>query len=102
LRGDQYKYTTFYGLWDTDELFDIQADPMEQNNLIHEPAFQKIKQQMQDRLYTMMDDLGGMEIPLNPPRGRQQNKRLRDRGGVTAADFPDAFIVDEPLRKELK
>ena len=102
LRGDQYKYTTYYGLWDTDELFDIQADPMEQNNLIHDPEFANIKQQMQDRLYTMMDDLGGMEIPLNPPRGRQQNKRLRDRGGEEAANFPRALIVDEPLRKELK
>lgn len=102
LRGDQYKYTTYYGLWDTDELFDIQADPMEQNNLIHDPAFENIKNQMQDRLYEMMDELGGMEIPLNPPRGRQQDKRLRDRGGMKAADFPEAFIVDEPLRKELK
>ena len=54
---------------------------------------------MQSRLYEMMDDLGGMEIPMNPPRGRQQNKRLRNRGGVKAADFPDAFIVDEPLRE---
>ncbi|MDE0865270.1 MAG: sulfatase [Rubripirellula sp.] len=99
LRGDQYKYTTYYGLWDTDELFDIQADPMEQNNLIHKPAYAKMKQQMQDRLYAMMDELGGMEIPLNPPRGRQQNKRLRPRGGVKAADFPEAFIVDEPLRE---
>ena len=102
LRGDQYKYTTYYGLWDTDELFDIKADPMEQNNLIHNPDFAKTMEQMQDRLYTMMEELGGMEIPLNPPRGRQQNKRLRDRGGVKATDFPEALIVDEPLRKELK
>jgi len=101
LRGDQYKYTTYYGLWDTDELFDIQADPMEQNNLIHEPSYEKIRNQMQDRLYAMMDELGGMQVPLNPPRGRQQNKRLRDRNGVKSADFPEAFIVDEPLRKEL-
>ena len=102
LRGDQNKYTTYYGLWDTDELFDIKADPMEQNNQIHNPDFAKTMEQMQDRLYTMMEELGGMEIPLNPPRGRQQNKRLRDRGGVKATDFPEALIVDEPLRKELK
>ena len=56
LRGDRYKYTTYYGLWDTDELFDIQADPMEQKNLIHDPAFAKTKQQMQSRLYEMMDN----------------------------------------------
>lgn len=102
LRGDRFKYTTYYGLWDTDELFDLQADPMEQNNLAHKSEFEKTKKQMQDRLYAMMEELGGMVIPLNPPRGRQQNKRLRDRGGVDAADFPEAFIVDEPLRDELK
>ncbi|MFT5300158.1 MAG: N-acetylglucosamine-6-sulfatase [Mariniblastus sp.] len=102
LRGDQYKYTTYYGIWDSDELFDIRKDRMEQDNLIHKPAFQQTKNQMQTRLYAMMDELGGMQIPLNPPRGRQQNKRLRDRSGVKAADFPEALIVDEPLRKELK
>lgn len=102
LRGNRFKYTTYYGLWDTDELFDIQADPMEQTNLIYEEAHADTKVTMQNRLYEMMEELGGMEIPLNPPRGRQQNKRLRNRGGVDGANFPDALIVDEPLRKELK
>ena len=60
------------------------------------------KDDVTDEEFAMMAELGGMEIPLNPPRGRQQNKRLRDRNGVKAADFPEAFIVDEPLRKELK
>ena len=99
LRGDQYKYITYYGLWDTDELFDIQADPTEQHNLIHDPAFAKTKKDMQDRLYAMMADLGGMDIPMNAPRGNQQNKRLRAKGGAKAADFPEAFIVDDPPQK---
>jgi N-acetylglucosamine-6-sulfatase len=102
LRGDQFKYTTYYGLWETDELFDIKNDPEEQNNLIYDPAFQDMKQQLQDRLYTMMEDLGGMEIPLNRPRGHRKTERLRSRGGVKAADFPEAFIVDEALRKEVQ
>ena len=102
LRGDRYKYTTYYGVWDTDELFDIQTDPMEQTNLVHDAAFAETKTEMQRRLYEMMGELGGMEIPMNPPRGRQQNKRLRGRGGPQAAEFPEAFIVDEPLWKELR
>ena len=102
LRGSQYKYTTYYGIWDSDELFDIRNDPMEQNNLIHQPSHAPVKRQMQSRLFAMMDELGGMEIPMNPPRGRQQNKRLRDRDGIRAADFPEALIVDAPLRKVLK
>jgi len=107
LRGDQYKYTTYYGLWDTDELFDIKADPNEQNNLIHDPKFAGQRDEMQSRLYKMMNELGGMNIPMNAPRGRQQNKRLRgrgvhDRSGEQAADFPEAMIVEEPLRTILK
>jgi N-acetylglucosamine-6-sulfatase len=102
LRGDRYKYITYYGVWDTDELFDIQADPDEQNNLIHDPAFAKIRDGLQTRLYDMMEDMGGMAVPLNRPVGRQQNMRLRDRGGVEAANFPEAFITDKPLREELK
>ncbi len=107
LRGDRYKFTTYYGLWDTDELFDIQDDPEEQNNLVHDPGFAAVKKRMQDRLYAMMDELGGMDIPMNPPRGNQQNKRLRSngvhgRGGEQAADFPEAMVVDQPLRKILK
>ncbi len=102
LRGDKFKYTTYYGVWDTDELFDIESDSGEQTNLIHDAKYANIKQRMQNRLYEMMDELGGMRIPLNPPRGRQQNKRIRSRGGVEAADFPEAMVVDEPLRKELQ
>ncbi|SVE63937.1 uncharacterized protein METZ01_LOCUS516791, partial [marine metagenome] len=95
LRGDQYKYITYYGLWDTDELFDIKADPMEEKNLIHDPQFAEQKTAMQNRLYNMMEELGGLEIPMNRPRGRQRNLRLRPRDGVKAADFPGAIIADE-------
>ena len=76
---------------------DVESDPSESANPINERS--KENDMTQNRLYAMMDELGGMQIPLNPPRGRQQNKRLRDRGGVKGADFPEAFIVDEPLRE---
>lgn len=102
LPGAQYKYTTYYELWDTDELFDIQKNPGEQHNLIHDPKLATTKQTMQYRLYDMMVELVGMEIPMNPLRGRQQNKRLRHRDGEDAADFPEALIVDEPLRKDIR
>lgn len=74
----------------------------EQNNLIHDPIFHKMKQHMQNQLYTMMEELGGMEIPLNRPKGQRKTERLRSQGGEKAADFPEAFFVDEALRKELQ
>jgi len=97
LRGDRYKYITYYGLWDADELYDLQADPAESNNLLYDGQHNKIAKEMENHLYTMMDELGGMDIPLNQPRGGSQNKRLKTRGGKQASDFPDKLVVDAPL-----
>ena len=102
LRSDKFKYTTYYGLWDTDEFFNIQSDPMEQNNLIREPSFQKQKKEMENRLYKMMEELGGMDIPMNQPRGNSNNKRLGTRQGDDAADFPSDFVLDEAANKSAK
>ena len=99
LRGDQYKYITYYGLWDTDELYDIKNDPAESRNLLHDPKFTPIAKTMENRLYEMMDEMGGMFVPLNQPRGGSQNKRLRSRGGDQAADFPGPLVVDEPIHR---
>ena len=52
---------------------------------------------METRLYDMMTELGGMEIPLNAPRGNSQNKRIRGRGGKKAADFPEPLVLDTPV-----
>lgn len=99
LRGDRYKYITYYGLWDVDELYDLQADPGETTNLLHHPEHEDVAREMENRLYRMMNDLGGMAIPLNAPAGGSQNKRLRDRGGDEAAAFPGALVVDEPVHR---
>jgi N-acetylglucosamine-6-sulfatase len=97
LRGDQYKYITYYGLWDTDELYDIRNDPEESRNLLHDSKFRPIAREMETRLYAMMAELGGMEVPLNPPAGNSQNLRLKARGGDKASDFPTPLVVDQPI-----
>jgi N-acetylglucosamine-6-sulfatase len=99
LRGDRYKYINYYWLWDADELYDLETDPEESNNLLYDPAFETIAANMEARLYSMMEELGGMEIPLNAPRGRSSNKRLAPRGGKEAADFPEPLVVDEPVNR---
>jgi N-acetylglucosamine-6-sulfatase len=100
LRGDRYKYITYYGLWDVDELYDIQADPDETRNLLYDgPQYVKIARDMEKRLYGLMTELGGMEIPLNAPRGGSQNKRFAPRDGHRAADFPKPIVLDEPVHR---
>jgi N-acetylglucosamine-6-sulfatase len=102
LRGDRYKYITYYGLWDTDELYDIRNDPNETTNLIADPKYRRTVTAMENRLYALMAEEGGMFIPLNQPRGSSQNKRLGARGGTKAADFPDHLVVDEPINTNAK
>ncbi|MBL9191489.1 MAG: sulfatase [Opitutaceae bacterium] len=96
LRGDRYKFITYYGLWDSNELYDLQSDPDEMKNLINDPAHRTTTETMTKQLYAMMEQLGGMQIPLNPPSGEINNLRYRARGGRDAADFPEALIVDQP------
>lgn len=102
LRGDRYKYITYYGLWDADELYDLQSDPDESKNLLYDPKFKSTAADMEKRLYAMMDELGGMQIPLNAPLGVSSNKRLRERGGDKAADFPKSMVVDKPVNANAK
>ena len=97
LRTPKGKYITYYGLWDSDEYYDLTADADESKNLIQNPAHIAEAKQMENKLYKMMSSLGGMEIPLNQPTGGFNDKRLQNRGGEKAADFPASKVVDEPI-----
>ncbi len=102
LRSDRFKYITYYGLWDIDELYDLQADPGETKNLIADSQYRAVAREMEDRLYAMLNEEGGMDIPMNQPRGGSQNKRWRERNGDAAADFPRSMVLDEPLNRDAK
>jgi N-acetylglucosamine-6-sulfatase len=86
LRGSHYKYIRYYGLWDTDELYDLRADPLEQRNLIRDPAHRDVATRLNAELFKTLSTTGGMYIPLAPDRGGSQS--LRRREGANVADFP--------------
>jgi len=64
LRGPRYKYIYYHGLWDLNELYDLQTDSLEQHNLIGVPAYQDRIRTMRDRLFDLLESSGGMRIPL--------------------------------------
>jgi N-acetylglucosamine-6-sulfatase len=91
LRTDRYKYVHYYGIWDIDELYDLQEDPIESNNLINNPERKQTVQQLNKRLFDIMESGGAMQIPLFRDSGGQNNKRDATKG--KAADFPEDLKV---------
>jgi N-acetylglucosamine-6-sulfatase len=90
LRGERWKYIHYQGIWDTDELYDLQADPLEMHNLVRVPAHHDLVRELNAELFATLERTGGMYIPLNPDRGNQQT--LRNPNGAPSADFPSYFI----------
>ena len=86
LRGSRYKYIHYYGIWDTDELYDLQEDPLETNNLIYSEKHAGTVKEMNQQLFSALGETGGMFIPLYPDKGGQSN--LRNPSGSKAAQFP--------------
>jgi N-acetylglucosamine-6-sulfatase len=86
LRGERYKFIRYQGIWDTDELYDMQEDPLESRNLIADPRLADVVKQMRERLFDVLEKTDGMNIPLQRDRGGVNNKRHEGKG--KAADFP--------------
>jgi len=86
LRTDDYKYIHYYGIWDIDELYDLKNDPGEMKNLIFDPAHQAMAKKMNREMFDLLQETGGMYIPLERDIGGQSNLRRKD--GSRPADFP--------------
>ncbi len=90
LREDRYKYVHYYGIWDSDELYDLSKDPLETTNLIYQKELQPVVQGMNKKLFDTLEATGGMSITLYRDKGAQQN--LRNSEGSKAADFPPELL----------
>ena len=64
IRDAQYKYIRYHGIWDRNELYDLQNDPHEMYNLIESPKHQSRIKAMAEKLYDWLDSTNGMQIPL--------------------------------------
>ncbi|MEJ7768740.1 MAG: sulfatase/phosphatase domain-containing protein, partial [Chitinophagaceae bacterium] len=64
IRTNQYKFIRTQGIWDIDQLFDLQKDPYEVNNLIRSAQHQDIAKQLNKELWDWLQVSRGMQIPL--------------------------------------
>ena len=73
VRTDRYKLIRYHGIWDTNEFYDLHADPDEMNNLIASPEHQVLIEELTEEIYNWLETTGGMQIPLK--------RTVKKRGG---------------------
>ena len=91
VRGERYKYVRYQGVWDLDELFDLETDPRETTNLIDDPAQAERVKAMNARLFELLERSGPASMPLLTNPGARFPHRLQ--GGGKGAAFPGSFEV---------
>lgn len=64
VRTNKFKYIRYHGIWDRNELYNLSEDPDEMKNLIADPQYQEIAEQMAHDLYDWLEKTKGMQIPL--------------------------------------
>ncbi|MBO6523679.1 MAG: sulfatase [Balneolaceae bacterium] len=76
LRGDRYKYIYYHGVWDRDELYDLENDPDERYNLAEVPGFIELRNEMRSRLFDVMEKENAMNIPVRRFNWQADEKQI--------------------------
>jgi N-acetylglucosamine-6-sulfatase len=64
VRTDKFKYIRNQGVWDTNELYDLEKDPTESLNLIAKPEYADTVKKLANQLYDWLEQTNGMQIPI--------------------------------------
>ena len=52
------------GIWDQNELYDLEKDPHEMHNLIEDPQYEKMAKELAGDLFDWLESTKGMQIPI--------------------------------------
>ena len=88
--GGRWKYIRCHGLWDRNELYDLESDPGEMNNLIESPEQADRVANMNSQLWKMLQQSNGMQMPLLEDRGPKFPWRHPDL--APQAKFPQEYF----------
>ena len=79
VRTKRYKYIHYHGIWDLDELYDLQNDPDEKHNLIHDPQHRERIDALNEKMFDWLERTDGMLIPLRRDTGFRAIERNPDK-----------------------
>jgi hypothetical protein len=98
IERDRVKYIQYHGVYDLEELYDLDSDPDEMHNLIDDPSRLETKIALRKALFEQLADAQGRHaVPYTERFSRGVVRR--DRDGTGAAPFPAEWLV-EPNRPD--
>lgn len=86
------KYIQYYGIYDTDELYDLAKDPNEMRNLVNDPSYLDAKIELRKALFDQLADRNGRHVIPYTQRLAIGSVR-RGEGGTGAASYPKEWEV---------
>jgi N-acetylglucosamine-6-sulfatase len=94
LRTTTHKFIQYHGIWDLDELYDLEADPREQRNLVLDPDQAATVASWRAEMAALLAVSGITSVPFSP-KGSHGNS-LRLGSGSAEAAFPPEWIQPDP------
>ncbi len=91
LRTDKYKFIMYHGIWDTEELYDLENDPKEMYNLIAEPQLLATVADLREKLFAKLKSSPhGNTVPFTEKFSSGAVFRHSERS--KAATFPERWL----------
>lgn len=88
---DGIKYIQYHGVWDLDEVYDLNQDPNEMRNLTDDPNYAERKRELRASLFSQLaNNKGEHVIPFS--QRTSAGNILRNEAGSKATDFPPAWL----------
>ncbi|HIE9814369.1 TPA: sulfatase family protein [Klebsiella pneumoniae] len=100
IERNRVKYIQYHGIWDTEEIYDLNKDPNEMHNLINDKKYFETKLILRKALFEQLaNNAGKHDIPYTEKKG--PGILNRDVNGTHAADFPKEWYVKPNLPTKL-
>jgi len=109
IRTNDYKLIQYHGIWDTDELYDMRADPQEMNNLIEDRDYLVTIVELRRQLHALLTNNEGRNVVPYSFKYNQGAVFRNRQASPTAAHPPnwlregsEADLVDFKITDEEK
>lgn len=76
IRTAKYKFIRSQGVWDINQLYDLEKDPYEVNNLIRDAAHQAVAAELNSALWDWLERSDGMSIPLKRIKSKRKDNQF--------------------------